>query len=189
MRFGSIERREVVTLLGVAAAWPFAALAQYGERTRRIGVLMILAEDDPEGRTRIAAFTRGLQALGWVERHTSASTLDGPLATPEIRRDAAELVALTPDVILSQSTPALAALQKATRKFRSYLYLCPIRFGDGFVVTLAKPAGNMTGFSGLRTDYGREVVGTYQTGRTPGRANCRPVQSEHRTLIDIHAPD
>ena len=89
---------------------------------------MILAEDDPEGRTRIAAFTRGLQALGWVERHNIRIDVRWTAGDAEkIRRDAAELVALTPDVILSQSTPALAALQKATRRFRSYLYLCPIR--------------------------------------------------------------
>ena len=148
MRFGQLRRREFITLVGGAAAWPCAARAQHGERTRRIGVLLIYPENDPEGRARIVAFTQGLQALGWAEplniridlRWTSGDA-------SSIRRGAAELVALTPDVILSQSTPALAALREATSTIPIVFVSVSDPVGDGFVASLAKPAGNMTGFS------------------------------------------
>jgi ABC-type uncharacterized transport system substrate-binding protein len=148
MRFGRLKRREFVSLLGGAVAWPVAALAQHGERMRRIGVLMILAENDREGRARIVAFIQGLQALGWVEHHNIRIDVRWTAGdASRIRRDAAELVALTPDVILSQSTPALAALQKATSTIPIVFVSVSDPVGDSFVATLAKPAVNMTGFS------------------------------------------
>ena len=98
-----MNRREVITLLGGAAVtWPLAARAQQPERMRRIGVLMAQAADDPDGQARVAAFLRGLRELGWIEGHRLR--LDyrwGGGDVGRIRKDAAELVALTPDVILA----------------------------------------------------------------------------------------
>ena len=107
------KRREFITLLGgAAAAWPLAARAQQAERMRRIGVLMDLAADDPEGQARIAAFLQGLQQLGWTDRPQRADRLSaGARAMPTaIRRHAAELVALAPDVILATGTSSVATV-------------------------------------------------------------------------------
>jgi putative tryptophan/tyrosine transport system substrate-binding protein len=109
---------------------------------------MILAEGDPEGRARMVAFIQGLQALGWVENRNIRIEVRWTAGDAGIiRRAAAELVALSPDVILSQSTPALAALQKATSTIPIVFVSVSDPVGDGFVAALAKPAGNMTGFS------------------------------------------
>jgi putative tryptophan/tyrosine transport system substrate-binding protein len=97
-----VKRREFITLLGGAAAWPLAARAQQGDRMRRIGVLMGMAENDPEGQARIAAFLEGLQQLGWTDGRNVRIEYRWPAGDAErIRRYAAELVALAPDVILA----------------------------------------------------------------------------------------
>ena len=102
-----MKRREFITLLGgAAAAWPLAARAQQGERMRRIGVLMSLAADDPEGQARIAAFLQGLQQLGWTDgRNVRIDYRWAAGDADRIRRYAAELVALAPDVILAAGSP------------------------------------------------------------------------------------
>ena len=102
-----IGRREFITLLGgAAAAWPLAARAQQRERMRRIGVLMSMAADDPEGQARIAAFLQGLQELGWVDgRNVQIDIAVGNGDAERSRRHAAELVALAPDVILATTWP------------------------------------------------------------------------------------
>src|SRR5262249_47039060 len=112
-----VKRREFIMLLGGAAtAWPLAARAQQGERVRRIGALMYLAADDAESPARVAAFARGLQELGWIEgRNIRIDYRWGGGDLDRVRRYAAELVALAPDVILVSSGSALAALQNATR--------------------------------------------------------------------------
>src|SRR5262249_49279855 len=109
-------RREFITLLGGAAAWPLTARAQQSERMRRIGVLMNLPSDDPEGMARLAAFLQGLQELGWVVgRNGRVGYRWCTGEADRIRGYAAELVALAPDVILASGTPSVAALQQATR--------------------------------------------------------------------------
>src|SRR5215469_13802799 len=109
-------RRQFITLLGGAAAWPLAARAQQRERMRRIGVLMNLASDDTEGQARLAAFHQGLQQLGWtVGRNVQIDYRWGAGNADRIRKLAAELVELAPDVILSAGSPSVAALQQATR--------------------------------------------------------------------------
>src|SRR5262249_6291967 len=112
-----VRRREFITLLGgAAAAWPLAARAQQPERMRRIGVLMNLASDDPEGQDRVAAFMQGLQESGWaVGRNVRVDYRWGAGDTNLFRKYAAELVALAPDVILSASGSALPFLLEATR--------------------------------------------------------------------------
>jgi putative tryptophan/tyrosine transport system substrate-binding protein len=143
-----MKRREFITLLGsAAAAWPLAARAQ-GERMRRIGVLMNLTADDPESPARLAAFAQGLADLGWTIGRNLRVDYRWAAGDPErIRRDADELVALAPDLILSSGTPTVAALQKATRSVPIVFAQVVDPVGNGFVETLARPGGNITGFS------------------------------------------
>ena len=112
-----MKRREFITLLGgAAAAWPLAARAQQGERMRRIGVLMSVAADGPEGQARVAAFVKGLQQLGWTDgRNVRIDQRWGAGDAERTRQYAAELVALDPDVILASGDHSVVALQQATR--------------------------------------------------------------------------
>ena len=144
-----MTRRDFITLLGGAAvSWPLAARAQQGERVRRIGVLMNLAADDAEGQSRLIAFVQGLQQLGWSDGRNMRIIARWAAGNADnFRKDAAELVALAPDVILASGNPSVVALQQATRSV-------PIVFGpvtdpvaSGFVESLARPGGNITGFS------------------------------------------
>jgi putative tryptophan/tyrosine transport system substrate-binding protein len=112
----SMKRRQFISLLGGAAAWPLAVRAQQPDRIRRLGVLFAYAENDPEGRLGAAAFRQGLQALGWTEGRNI--TTDYRWAAAEAERTqtfVAELVALKPDVILASSSLVLAPLQRETR--------------------------------------------------------------------------
>src|SRR5215475_15470481 len=133
-----MKRREFITLLGSAAAvWPRAARAQSRERVRRIGVLINLTADDPEGQARLAAFAQGLQQSGWtighnvrVEYRFAGGNAD------DLRRYAADLVALAPEVILAQSSGAIAPLLQATRTMIVFTLVAdPV--GAGFVESLA----------------------------------------------------
>jgi ABC-type uncharacterized transport system substrate-binding protein len=149
-----IGRREFITLLGGAAAtWPLAAPAQQGERVRRIGVLMTLAADDPEGQTRLVAFVQGLQQLGWtVGRNMRIDTRWAAGDAERIRKYAAELVALSPDVILAAGGPTVGPLQQAARTVPIVFAIVTDPVGAGYVESLARPGGNTTGFMNL--DYG-----------------------------------
>jgi putative tryptophan/tyrosine transport system substrate-binding protein len=143
-----MRRREFITLLGgAAAAWPLATWAQ-DNRMRRIGVLMNLASDDAEGQARLAAFHQGLQQLGWtVGRNVQIDYRWGAGDADRIRKFAAELVALAPDVILSTGSPSAAALQQATRTVPIVFVTVVDPVSSGFVDSLARPGGNITGFS------------------------------------------
>jgi len=143
-----MRRRKFITLLGgAAAAWPLAARAQPAERMRRIGVLMPLAADDPEAKARLAAFQQGLQELGWIEgRNVQTDTRFAGGDGERIRKYAAELVALTPDVILAAGGTVMAPLQQATRAVPIVFTQTTDPVGAGFVATLARPGGNATGF-------------------------------------------
>src|SRR5262245_48367598 len=111
-----MQRREFITLLGGATTWPIAARAQPGEQMRRIGVLMAINADDPEAQARIAAFVQGLQQLGWtVGKNVRVDYRLAGIDADTLRKYAAELVALAPEVILAQSSPGIAALLQATR--------------------------------------------------------------------------
>ena len=143
-----MKRREFITLLGgAAAAWPLAARAQQAERMRRIGVLMPLAADDPESQRRIAAFLQGLQQLGWTDgRNMRIDTRWATGDADRLRRHAAELVALAPDVILASGGTVVAPLLQATRTVPIVFALIVDPVGAGFVASLARPGGNATGF-------------------------------------------
>jgi len=148
-----MRRRAFITLLGGAAAWPLAARAQQGERLRRIGVLQSLAADDAEGQARLAAFAQGLQQSGWIiGRNVRIDTRWAAGDAERIRRYAAELVALTPDVILVVGAPATGSLLQATGAVPIVFVNVPDPVGAGFVETLARPGGNATGF--MNFEYG-----------------------------------
>jgi putative tryptophan/tyrosine transport system substrate-binding protein len=143
----NMRRREFITLLGVTLAWPLAARAQQAERVRRVGVLMAVAADDPEGQARHTAFIQGLQELGWSDGHNVRLDVRwGAGDRDSIRSYAAELVALAPDVILAISSPTVAASQQATRKVPIVFVGVIDPVGAGFVESMARPGGNTTGF-------------------------------------------
>ena len=145
----TIGRRELLAALGgAAAAWPLAARAQQAGGVRRIGVLMNLASEDAEGQARLAAFHQGLQQLGWtVGRNVQIDYRWGAGNADRIRKFAAELVALAPDVILSAGSPSVAALQQATRTVPVVFVTVVDPVSSGFVDSLARPGGNITGFA------------------------------------------
>ena len=151
MQFDRMKRREFIALLGgaTAAAWPLAARGQQGERVRRIGVLMGYAESDLEVQAHIAAFRQGLQKLGWTEgRNTQIDTRwAAPDDAASMRRFAKELVALEPDVILSNTTPTTTALLQQTNAIPIVFAIVADPIGSGFVASFARPGGNVTGFT------------------------------------------
>jgi putative ABC transport system substrate-binding protein len=148
-----MKRREFITLLGGAAAWPLAARAQQPDRMRRIGVLINRAADDPDGQTRFAAFLQGLQEAGWaVGRNARIDIRWGGTDVERERRYAAELVALAPDVILAGGSLSVAAAQQASRSVPIVFASVADPVGAGFVDSLARPGGNVTGF--MAYEYG-----------------------------------
>ena len=141
-----MRRRDLLTLLGGAAAWPLAALAQQGERMRRIGILLNF--EASEGQARKKAFTQGLQNLGWTEGgNVQIEARWAGDDADRTRRYAAELVALEPDVILASPSPSVAELQRITRTTPIVFANLIDPVGAGFVASLARPGGNTTGFS------------------------------------------
>ena len=145
----AMRRRAFIKLVGgVAATWPFAALAQQSERMRRIGVLMHTAADDAEGQTRLAAFLQGLQETGWaVGRNVHIDTRWASANADRFRGQAVDLLALTPDVIFASTSQSVAALQKATSTVPIVFAGATDPVAQGFVDSIARPGGNITGFS------------------------------------------
>ena len=150
-----MNRRQMIAALGGAAAWPLAAHAQQAERMRRIGVLLPATADDPEFQARVAAFVQGLQQLGWTEgRNVRIDIRWGAGDAERIRRYAAELVALAPDVILAAGGATVGPLFQATRTVPIVFTLTPDPVGAGFVDSLARPGGNVTGFTNFEFGIG-----------------------------------
>jgi putative ABC transport system substrate-binding protein len=147
MQLDRLKRREFISLLGGAAAWPLAARAQQGEGMRRIGVLMNRAADSPDGQARLAAFQQALQHLGWTDGSNVRIDIRwGENDVESERRYAAELVTLGPDVILASGTLGVAALQRLTSALPIVFAGVADPVGAGFIDNLARPAGNVTGF-------------------------------------------
>ena len=140
-----MKRREFITLLGSAAAWPLAARAQQPERVRRIGVLVGLAENDPEMKERLAGLRQGLEKFGWAEGSNLRIDYRFAPAGAQARLLARELVALQPDVIITQSTPATAAMQPETSTIPIVFAGVADPIVSGFVASLSRPGGNLTG--------------------------------------------
>src|SRR5262249_8248647 len=142
-----MRRREFITLLGGAAAWPLAARAQQGSGVRRIGILMAYAESDREYQSHLAAFREELQKLGWTEsRNVQINYRWAALDPASMRRFARELIALQPDLILSSSSPTTASLLQETRSIPIIFANIVDPVGSGFVASLPRPGGNATGF-------------------------------------------
>jgi len=142
-----MRRREFIGLLGGGAMLPLGARAQ--ERIRRIGVLMPYAKDNSEAQARIAAFLQELQQLGWIDGRNVK--IEYRFDTGDLRKAATELLASSPEVIFASATPATAALQQATRTVPIVFAQVADPISAGFVASLAKPGGNITGFSNI--DY------------------------------------
>ena len=144
-----MKRRAFITLFGgAAAAWPFSARGQQGERVRRIGVLMITPESDPEGQTWVRVFREELQKLGWTEGRNISTDIRWwtPGDVEAMPRLAKELVSQQPDLILSQGTPSTVALLKETRTIPIIFGITADPIGSGFVASFQRPGGNATGF-------------------------------------------
>jgi putative tryptophan/tyrosine transport system substrate-binding protein len=153
-----MKRRDFIAGLGSAVAWSVVARAQQGERVRRIGVLMSVPPEDQNGRDRVAVFRQALQAHGWME---GLNVRIGTRATGErkvLDHYAAELVALAPDVILAGSGLATEVLQQATHTVPIVFASTNNPVGFGYVKSLCRPGGNMTGFSNIEFDFSKKYL-------------------------------
>jgi putative tryptophan/tyrosine transport system substrate-binding protein len=151
-----MRRREFIGLLGGAVACPLGARAQQSDGIRRVGALMSVAADDPEGKARFAAFQQGLQQLGWIDgRNVRIETRWSGGKTDDARKYAAELIALAPDAILASGGAMVGPLLQATRTVPIVFTQTPDPVAAGFVASLARPGGNATGFT--QVEYGTAV--------------------------------
>jgi putative tryptophan/tyrosine transport system substrate-binding protein len=150
-----MRRRELISLLGVAAAWPLAARAQQGGRMQRLGILMAGVESDPQYQADVAVFRDGLQKLGWVDsQNIHIEVRWAGFDAETMRRYAKELVALQPDLILSNDTPTTATLLQQTRTIPIVFATVADPVGSGFVASFARPGGNATGFAVYEASLG-----------------------------------
>jgi putative ABC transport system substrate-binding protein len=151
-----MRRRDFITLLGSAAAtWPLAARAQQGERIRRVGVVMVTKETDPETPLRAMAFRQALAKLGWSEGRNVV--IDFRFGTGDLNRfraQAKELTGVTPDVIVAESTPATVALHQETAAVPIVFLQVANPIGSGLVASLARPGANLTGFTNFEPTMG-----------------------------------
>jgi len=150
-----MRRREFMSLIGgAAAAWPLAARAQQPGQVRRVGVLMALAQNDPEAQLRVQAFETGLRELGWVEgRNLSLDRRWVPDAS-RLHAQATELIGLAPDLILAVTTPVVAGLLPMSRTLPIVFVQVTDPVGSGFVPNLARPGGQLTGFTSFEFSIG-----------------------------------
>src|SRR3974390_139264 len=151
-----MRRREFIKVIAGSAAWPLAARRQQNEEMRRIGVLMPFAKDNPEGQARNAAFLQELGKLGWTQGRNLQ--IEYRWDTGGLRKAATELVTSSPDVILASSTQAVAALQQATETVPIVFAQVADPVSGGVVASLAKPGGNITGFSTYDYSIGAKWV-------------------------------
>src|SRR5437588_12230985 len=143
-----MRRRELITLLGGASAWPLAGHAQQPERVRRVGVLNPFPANDPGAQAEVTAFVQALGRFGWVEGKNIRIDYRFAAGDPTLFKTyAAELVGLAPDAILASTTPAVAALREQTRTIPMVFVLVVDPVGMGFVQSLVRPGGNIMGFS------------------------------------------
>jgi putative ABC transport system substrate-binding protein len=168
-----MRRREFIAGIGAATAWPFIALAQKPDRTRRIGVLMSLGENDPEGKAQLSGFTKGLADLGWSDGlNLRIDARWGGGDVNNIRTFAKELVAMQPDLIVAQGTPVTAALQRETRTIPIVFVVVTDPIGEGFVEGLARPGGNITGFITSEAAMGSKMLDLLISPPTSGGSLC-----------------
>jgi putative ABC transport system substrate-binding protein len=150
-----MKRRDFITLLGGAAAWPLAARAQQGERVRRIGVLTVYSQTDREGQARNAAFLETLQRFGWADgRNVRIEYRWSTSDTDRVKAAAAELVHSTPDVIVVAGPTALPKVQRLTSTIPIIFTQVSDPVDSGFVTSLARPGGNTSGFQNFEPAIG-----------------------------------
>jgi putative ABC transport system substrate-binding protein len=155
MQSRQLKRRELITLLGGAAAWPRAARAQQPDRVRRIGVLMVLTENDPQSRARVTVFQEGLGKLGWTVGRNLAIDYRWGVSSPERGQAAAtELLSLAPDLFLANGVAALRGAQQASRAVPIVFTGVSEPVAQGLVASLARPGGHTTGFTNLEPSVG-----------------------------------
>lgn len=191
-----MRRRAFITLLGAAAAaWPLAACAQQAERMRRIGVLTGLAESDPDVKAWLTAFEQGLQKLGWSQgRNLRIDYRWAGNDEPRLRSYAAELVGAAPDVLFAAATPALVALNRETRSVPIVFVQVADPVKLGFVATLARPGGNITGFTTFEYSIGGKWLELLKD-TAPGTTRVavifdprNPTQAQYVQGIEASAP-
>ena len=154
------NRRDFITLLGSAVAWPLAGRAQQPERMRRVGVLSGFPADDPEMVARMTAFRQAMQEQGWSEgSNLQIDYRSAGADAARIKSYAAELVGAPPDVILAITSPSVVALRQVTNTIPIVFVAIGDPVGQGFVASLARPGGNITGFTGLEFSLGEKWLG------------------------------
>ena len=165
----ALRRRDFITLLGgTAAAWPLPAQAQKTDRLARIGVLMGYAETDSEAKALLGEFTHALSEFGWIERQNLRMDVRwAPAKTGLMRTFAKDLVSLQPDLILTNSTPVTAAVKRETTNIPIVFAVVADPVGSGFVASLPRPGGNITGFSSLEGSIASKWL-ELLTGIAPG---------------------
>src|SRR5258708_15555304 len=178
---GYMQRREFITFVGSAAAsWPLAARAQQAARMRRIGILLNASSDDPQYQTWVGAFLEELAQLGWViGRNVRIDTRWAGANAAEIRRHAAELAALAPDVVLAHGAGPVGALLQATRTMSIVFPVVVDPVEGGLVDSLARPGGNATGFMAFEYSIGGkwlELLKQIAPGVTPAPIPRDPTQ-------------
>jgi len=189
-----VKRREFIGLIGGGAAWPLAARAQ-GERVRRIGFLTTLSESDPETKGWLAAFQAELQKLGWAQgRNISIEYRWASSDEQRLRSNAAELVKMAPDVIFAAATPALAALHRENRSLPIVFVQVSDPVKLGLVASLARPGGNITGFTTFEYPIGGKWLELLKD-TAPGRSRVavlldpsNPSQAEYLRGVETAAP-
>jgi putative ABC transport system substrate-binding protein len=196
MQFDQLKRREFIALLGgAAAAWPLAARAQQPERMRRIGVLLTLGESDPEVKASLTAFQEGLQQLGWAQgRNVWIDYRSASGDQERLKTYAGELLKMAPDVLFCQGVPALLALHQQTRALPIVFVQVSDPVSLGFVANLARPGGNVTGF----TNFEHAIDGKWLElikDTVPGVTRVEiildpdtPLQSPYVQAIEAAAP-
>jgi len=153
-----MRRRDFTTLIGAATTWPLALRAQQPERVRRISVLLGVPENDPETNSRVRAFRLGMRDAGWVEGRNVQIEFRYAGTDPDaIKKHVAELIRLAPDVIVANSSPVMALLRPATNSIPIIFVVVNYPVGQGFIPNLARPGGNVTGFSFIEP----EIVGKW----------------------------
>jgi len=184
MQFEQLKRRQFITLLATGIAWPLAARAQQSDRMRRIGVLAAQAEDDPDMRARLGGFRQGLEKLGWAaDRNVQIDVRFAAGRADRFQMLSKELVALKPDVILVQTTPLVAALQRESRAIPIVFVSVSDPIGSGFVASLARPGGNLTGL----LQYEASIIGKWLAmlkAIAPGLARAALIANPKTTAYD-----
>jgi putative ABC transport system substrate-binding protein len=190
-----MRRREFIAFVGGAGAWPLAARAQQGERIRRVGVLTGLAESDTDAKAWLAAFEEGLQKLGWSQgRNLRIEYRWAGNDEVRMRSYAAELVGAAPDVLFAAATPALVALHRETRSLPIVFVQVADPVKLGFVASLARPGGNVTGFTTFEYSIGGKWLELLRD-TAPGTTRVavvfdprNPTQGQYVQGIEASAP-